>query len=181
MSLICYNITIIHYYIYYTKVCNTFRALYKISGQNSVTRTVWLWPPNKGCLFTLKLKKRTSVNLFCCQVPVLWNTPGLQWQYLWANASIMRSIFWASPGSLKLHRNCRRAWTRFRSVNSCNSRKACRTLMLKSSLHDTRKKSPAHTPTGTRAHQSKQNKNWIMNKIQLSLAQWDVTNQIETD
>lgn len=83
-------------------------------------------------------------------VPVLWNTPGLQRQYRWANASIMRSIFWASPGSLKLHRNCLRAWTRFRSVNSCNSRKACRTSMLKSSLHDTRNPTQTHTPTCTR-------------------------------
>ena len=35
-----------------------------------------------------------------------WNTPLLHRQYRWANASIMRSIFWASPGSRKLHRNC---------------------------------------------------------------------------
>lgn len=35
-----------------------------------------------------------------------WNTPGLHWQYRWANASIIRSIFCASPGRRKLHRNC---------------------------------------------------------------------------
>lgn len=38
--------------------------------------------------------------------PVDWNTPELHWQYRWAKASIIRSIFWASPGSRKLHRNC---------------------------------------------------------------------------
>jgi len=41
---------------------------------------------------------------FC--LPVLWKTPGLQWQYLWAKASIILSIFCASPGKRKLHRNC---------------------------------------------------------------------------
>lgn len=95
---------------------------------------------------------------------MLWKTPGLQWQYLWANASIIRSIFWASPGKRKLHRNCLqtvypsivkhwkggintwwqrnyinikqylRAWTRLRSVNSWRSTKAWRTFILKSSL-----------------------------------------------
>lgn len=109
---------------------------------------------HKFCIF-IYLKKKLWCKLFPLHfwhlllfpkhiivfVPVLWNTPGLHRQYLWANASIMRSIFWASPGSLKLHRNCLRAWTRFRSVNSCNSRKACSTAMLKSSLHHT------HTPT----------------------------------
>lgn len=43
-------------------------------------------------------------------IPVDWKTPGLHWQYLEANASIIRSIFWASPGSLKLHRNCLQQW-----------------------------------------------------------------------
>lgn len=38
--------------------------------------------------------------------PVDWNTPPLHWQYRCAKASIIRSIFWASPGSRKLHRNC---------------------------------------------------------------------------
>lgn len=42
----------------------------------------------------------------CLCLPVLWKTPGLQWQYLWAKASIILSIFWASPGKRKLHRNC---------------------------------------------------------------------------
>lgn len=37
-----------------------------------------------------------------------WKTPGLHWQYRWAKASIIRSIFCASPGSRKLHRNCLR-------------------------------------------------------------------------
>lgn len=46
------------------------------------------------------------VCILVCVVPVDWKTPGLHWQYLEANASIIRSIFWASPGSLKLHRNC---------------------------------------------------------------------------
>lgn len=90
---------------------------------------------------------------FFPHVPMLWNTPGLQWQYRWANASIMRSIFWASPGSLKLHRNCLRAWTRFKSVNSWSSRKACRTLMLNSSLHDTRNPTHKHTPTCARTQE----------------------------
>ena len=39
-------------------------------------------------------------------VPVDWKTPGLQRQYRAAKVSIIRSIFWASPGSRKLHRNC---------------------------------------------------------------------------
>lgn len=39
-------------------------------------------------------------------VPVDWKTPGLHWQYRAAKASIIRSIFCASPGSLKLHKNC---------------------------------------------------------------------------
>lgn len=43
--------------------------------------------------------------------PVDWNTPLLHWQYRWAKASIIRSIFWASPGSRKLHRNCLRVET----------------------------------------------------------------------
>lgn len=38
--------------------------------------------------------------------PVDWKTPGLQRQYRVAKVSIIRSIFWASPGSRKLHRNC---------------------------------------------------------------------------
>lgn len=38
--------------------------------------------------------------------PVDWKTPGLQKQYRVAKVSIIRSIFWASPGSRKLHRNC---------------------------------------------------------------------------
>lgn len=46
------------------------------------------------------------VCVYVCVVPVDWKTPGLHWQYLEAKASIIRSIFWASPGSLKLHRNC---------------------------------------------------------------------------
>lgn len=41
-----------------------------------------------------------------CVWPVDWKTPGLHWQYREANASIIRSIFWASPGKRKLHRNC---------------------------------------------------------------------------
>lgn len=40
--------------------------------------------------------------------PVDWKTPGLHWQYRCAKASIIRSIFCASPGSRKLHRNCLR-------------------------------------------------------------------------
>lgn len=120
-------------------------------------------------------------------VPVLWNTPGLQRQYRWANASIMRSIFWASPGSLKLHRNCLRAWTRFKSENSCNSRKACRTSMLKSSLHNTRKPTQTHTPTCTRTQGgvNRTNTGSRTERSSVSLTEltakrvgWDVTNEI---
>lgn len=120
-------------------------------------------------------------------VPVLWNTPGLQRQYRWANASIMRSIFWASPGSLKLHRNCLRAWTRFKSENSCNSRKACRTSMLKSSLHNTRKTTQTHTPTCTRTQGgvNRTNTGSRTERSSVSLTEltakgvgWDVTNEI---
>lgn len=113
-------------------------------------------------------------------VPVLWNTPVLQRQYLCANASIMRSIFWASPGSLKLHRNCRRAWTRFRSVNSCRSRKAWRTAMLNSSLHDTPRPTQTHAHTG----RSKQKENRFSVRIAQLAAEragWDSTNVIKTD
>lgn len=44
--------------------------------------------------------------VLCVFLPVLWKTPGLQWQYLCAKASIILSIFWASPGKRKLQRNC---------------------------------------------------------------------------
>ena len=42
----------------------------------------------------------------CGASPVFVKTSGFSSQYLAAKHSIMRSIFWASPGKRKLHRNC---------------------------------------------------------------------------
>lgn len=54
-----------------------------------------LWKYSAGCMLSI-----------LDTLPVLWKTPGLQWQYLCAKASIILSIFCASPGKRKLHRNC---------------------------------------------------------------------------
>lgn len=65
-----------------------------------------IWKYSVGCM----------LNIVQHTLPVLWKTPGLQWQYLWAKASIILSIFCASPGKRKLHRNClqrHRLWFRW--------------------------------------------------------------------
>lgn len=48
----------------------------------------------------------SALMAFSPYLPVDWNTPGLHLQYQLAKASIIRSIFCASPGSRKLQRNC---------------------------------------------------------------------------
>lgn len=70
-------------------------------------------PEKRGCgalpMFSVWLSvTHMSALVWACMgvIPVDWKTPGLHWQYLEANASIIRSIFCASPGSLKLQRNC---------------------------------------------------------------------------
>lgn len=66
-----------------------------------------------SCLRNPPLPRREPLEnaLLPTHTPVDWNTPLLHWQYRWAKASIIRSIFWASPGSRKLHRNCLRVET----------------------------------------------------------------------
>lgn len=67
------------------------------------------------------------IHCYCVCLPVLWKTPGLQWQYLWAKASIILSIFWASPGKRKLHRNCLRktGWGLGQRQPILQSRQSC--------------------------------------------------------
>ena len=75
----------------------------------------------------------------CCDLlsaPVVVKISGLSSQYLSANFSIILSIFWASPGSLKLQRNCLSADTISMSCSSCIHTKAWSTAKLNSSLCD---------------------------------------------
>lgn len=84
-----------------------------------------------------------SQAFFSPWLPVDWNTPGLHLQYQLAKASIMRSIFCASPGSRKLHRNCL-------SGVACQrvSQMVCKGLLSLLSAHETPwkyKKASHHT------------------------------------
>mmetsp|Transcript_109808 Transcript_109808/g.310351 ORF Transcript_109808/g.310351 Transcript_109808/m.310351 type:complete len:258 (-) Transcript_109808:716-1489(-) len=60
------------------------------------------------------------------------NFPGLSFQNFSANFSIIRSIFWASPGSRKEARSMRRASTMPRPVKGKSSMNCLRTSPLKS-------------------------------------------------
>mmetsp|Transcript_65237 Transcript_65237/g.170881 ORF Transcript_65237/g.170881 Transcript_65237/m.170881 type:complete len:321 (+) Transcript_65237:1005-1967(+) len=71
-----------------------------------------------------------SENASTKAVSELENLPGLSRQYFCANSSIMRSIFCASPGSLKILRNCRSASSSSITPNSRLSMRAFKTLVL---------------------------------------------------
>lgn len=65
-----------------------------------------LWMHRMKAPLSRKQWISSSQVFFSPYLPVDWNTPGLHLQYQLAKASIMRSIFCASPGRRKLHRNC---------------------------------------------------------------------------
>ena len=55
-----------------------------------------------------------NIYIFCfiySNLPTVLNSFGLHWQYWVAKASIIRSIFWASPGKRKLQRKSLK-WSR---------------------------------------------------------------------
>lgn len=71
-------------------------------------------PEELNVVYVVNYTTQLNAVCTCVFLPVLWKTPGLQWQYLCAKASIILSIFWASPGKRKLQRNC-----------LCKSKKIC--------------------------------------------------------
>ena len=76
------------------------RYLCVCNQMNQSVKTFVAYGKKKRFHLVIRVKKKTN------KIPGLEKMLGLSWQYRWAKVSIILSIFWASPGSLKLHRNC---------------------------------------------------------------------------